>query len=380
MTYGDGSNTPGNLKTVVGLDVAGHEMSHGVTSHTAGLLYFGDSGGLNEANSDIFGTMVEFFANNAVDIPDYLIGENIMVSDPYLRRMDNPHADGISINCWSPHTGLADTHFSSGVGNHFFYMLAEGSGAKTINGVSYNAPVCGGAAAVAGIGRNKASRIWYRALTRYFTSTTNYIDARDATIHAAVDLYGKGSLQCAQVVKAWNAVSVPKQYWTCSGGLKFGKSTLGKSPGFEKDRGVWTASGVAGVTNSTNFPPHTGHWYAGMNGVGGVSNATISRKINVPDSPTAKLRFYMFMSVASSDDGSQFDSGGTVNVFLNGTKVAHFTQAYANNSYIRWDVDVHKFRGKKGVKMVIKGHENAPAFPGTGYFFALLDDFTATPR
>jgi Zn-dependent metalloprotease len=384
MTYGDGSGASG-LKTVVGLDVIGHEMSHGVTSRTSGLWYFGDAGGLNESTSDIFGTAVEFFANNAIDVGDYLIGENVMISDPYLRRMDDPHADGVSINCWSGHTGLADPHFSSGVGNHFFYMLAEGSGAKTINAVSYNAPLCGGAPSVAGIGRNKASRIWYRALTRYFVSTTNYIDARDATIHAAVDLFGKGSPQCAQVVRAWNAVAVPKQYWTCNGGLKFGKSTFGKSPGFEKDRGVWSAGGVAGITNIRNpnfaIVPHTGHWFAGMNGNGTVSNASISRKINVPDSPTATLRFYMEMSVAALDGtGSAFDSGGSVKVFLNGKRVATFTQAYANNSYIRWDVDVHKFRGKKGVNLVIKGHENAPAFPGTGYFFALLDDFTVTPR
>jgi hypothetical protein len=85
------------------------------------------------------------------------------------------------------------------------------------------------------------------------------------------------------------------------------------------------------------------------------------------------------MSVASSTDGRQFDSGGTVKVFLNGTRVAQFTQAYANNSYIRWDIDVHKFRGKKGVNLVIKSHEKAPSTQ-QGYFFALLDDFTATPR
>jgi Zn-dependent metalloprotease len=378
MTYGDGSVASG-LKTVVGLDVIGHEMSHGVTSNTAGLYYFGDSGGLNEANSDIFGTNIEFFANNPTDVGDYLIGEKVMISDPYLRRMDNPHADGVSINCWSGHTGLANVHFSSGVGNHFYYLLAEGSGAKTINGVSYNSPTCGGAPAVGGVGRAKAARIWYRALTRYFVSTTNYIDARDATIHAAIDLFGKGSAACAQVVKAWNAVNVPRQYWACSGGLNEGKSTIVKSPGFEKDRGVWTVGGLAGITNQSSFPPHRGHWYVGMNDAGAVSNASLSRKVNVPDTPSATLRFYLFMSVASTADASVWDSGGTVSVFMNGTRVARFTQAYANNSYIRWDVDVHKFRGEKGVKLLIKSHEKAPSLTG-GYFFALLDDFTLTPR
>ncbi|MGW1603578.1 M4 family metallopeptidase, partial [Streptomyces eurythermus] len=74
MTYGDGS---GNTHALTSLDVAGHEMTHGVTSNTAGLEYSGESGGLNEATSDIFGTGVEFYANNSKDVGDYLIGEKI---------------------------------------------------------------------------------------------------------------------------------------------------------------------------------------------------------------------------------------------------------------------------------------------------------------
>ncbi|MDQ6642385.1 MAG: M4 family metallopeptidase, partial [Actinomycetota bacterium] len=84
MTYGDGGAT---LNPLVALDVAGHEMSHGVTSATAGLAYSGDAGGLNEATSDVMGTMVEFYANNANDPGDYYIGEKIMKDGTYLRRM-----------------------------------------------------------------------------------------------------------------------------------------------------------------------------------------------------------------------------------------------------------------------------------------------------
>ena len=80
-------------------------------------------------------------------------------------------------------------HYSSGVANHFFYLLAEGSGAKTISGVAYNSPTCNGST-VTGIGRDKPRKIWYRALTVYMTSTTNYAGARDATLNAARDLYG----------------------------------------------------------------------------------------------------------------------------------------------------------------------------------------------
>ncbi|MEU2931256.1 M4 family metallopeptidase, partial [Streptomyces sp. NPDC007251] len=93
MTYGDGS---GNSDPLTSLDVAGHEMSHGVTSNTAGLNYSGESGGLNEATSDIMGTGVEFYANNASDPGDYLIGEKININGDGtpLRYMDKPSKDG----------------------------------------------------------------------------------------------------------------------------------------------------------------------------------------------------------------------------------------------------------------------------------------------
>jgi Zn-dependent metalloprotease len=206
MTYGDGDGT--NYGPLTSLDVAGHEMSHGVTEHTAALAYSGESGGLNESTSDIFGTMVEFFAANPNDLGDYLIGEEFDYKlHVGFRRMDNPAADGKSANCWTTGTKNLDVHYSSGVGNHFFYLLSEGSGAKSFNGVSYNSPTCNGST-VAGIGRDAAAAIWYRALTVYMTSNTNYSGARTATLNAARDLYGAGSTQANAVAAAWSAVSV----------------------------------------------------------------------------------------------------------------------------------------------------------------------------
>ncbi|MET8292075.1 M4 family metallopeptidase [Streptomyces sp. NPDC048448] len=206
MTYGDGS---GNTHPLTSLDVAGHEMSHGVTSNTAGLNYTGESGGLNEATSDIFGTGVEFYAANTSDPGDYLIGEKININGDGtpLRYMDKPSKDGGSADSWSSTVGNKDVHYSSGVANHFFYLLAEGSGAKTINGVSYNSPTSNGST-VTGIGRAKALQIWYKALTTYMTSTTNYKAARTATLSAASALYGSGSTEYTTVAAAWAAVNV----------------------------------------------------------------------------------------------------------------------------------------------------------------------------
>ncbi|WP_198412538.1 M4 family metallopeptidase [Nocardioides mangrovicus] len=204
MTYGDGGST---FKPLVALDVAGHEMTHGVTANSAGLDYSGDAGGLNESTSDVFGTMVEFSANDANDPGDYLIGETIAKDGTWLRRMDDPSADGGSVNCYDSSTGDLDPHYSSGVGNHLFYLLAEGTGAKTIGGKAHDGETCDGTS-LTGIGRDAAAAIWYRALTTYWTSTTTYPEAADGQVQAAKDLYGAGSTECEATVSAWSGVDV----------------------------------------------------------------------------------------------------------------------------------------------------------------------------
>ncbi|AGL17216.1 M4 family metallopeptidase [Actinoplanes sp. N902-109] len=212
MTYGDGER---NAKPLVALDVAGHEMSHGVTENVVpgGLTYSGESGGLNEATSDIFGTMVEFYANTTSDPGDYDIGEKIDIDgtgEP-LRYMYDPARDGISHGCWSTSTNSVDVHYSSGVANHFFFDLAEGTGA-TAYGTS---PICGSAEPVTGIGREKAEKIWFRALDTYFVSNTKYVNpaapsntARAYSLSAAADLYGLCGTEYKAVQAAWTAVNV----------------------------------------------------------------------------------------------------------------------------------------------------------------------------
>ncbi len=220
MSYGDGDGT--TYGPLVDLDVAGHEMSHGVTSRSANLTYSGESGGLNEATSDIMGSMVEFYANNPNDTPDYLIGEEIYIANvpgsanqKALRYMYRPNKDGASSDCWYSGVGSLDVHYSSGPANHFFYLLAEGSGAKTFSGVSHTPSICKagdtkagtGSATLTGIGRDAATRIWYRALTVYMTSSTNYAGAKTATLSAAADLFGASSTQYAAVGAAWAAIN-----------------------------------------------------------------------------------------------------------------------------------------------------------------------------
>ncbi|MFJ6902244.1 M4 family metallopeptidase [Streptomyces hokutonensis] len=247
MTYGDGS---GNADPLTALDVAGHEMSHGVTAATAGLNYSGESGGLNEATSDIFGTSVEFYANNSTDVGDYLIGEKIDINGDGtpLRYMDKPSKDGGSADSWYSGVGNLDVHYSSGVANHFFYLLSEGSGAKVINGVSYNSPTSDGLP-VTGIGRDKADQIWYRALTTKFTSTTNYAAARTGTLAAAGELYGTTGAEYKAVQDAWAAVAVGAR----SGGGGGGGTS------FENTADVSIPDNGAAVTSSVTVSGRTGN-------------------------------------------------------------------------------------------------------------------------
>jgi Zn-dependent metalloprotease len=253
MTYGDGS---GNAKPLVALDVAGHEMSHGVTENVipGGLTYSGESGGLNEATSDIFGSMVEFYAGTSSDPGDYDIGEKIDIrgTGAPLRYMYNPALDGVSHSCWSTGTNGVDVHYSSGVANHFFFDLAEGTGA-TPYGTS---PVCGSADPVVGIGRDKAEKIWFRALDTYFVSNTRYVNtatpantARAHTLAAAADLYGLCGTEYKTVQAAWTAVNVAGTDY-CPTGDDFSLATSPATATIDRGETLTTTLSTT-VTNGT---------------------------------------------------------------------------------------------------------------------------------
>ncbi|MEV5429298.1 M4 family metallopeptidase [Streptomyces sp. NPDC052701] len=248
MTYGDGS---GNANPLTSIDVAAHEMTHGLTSHTAGLNYSGESGGLNEATSDIFGSTVEFFAANPSDAGDYLIGEEIDINGDGtpLRYMDRPSKDGASKDSWYSGIGSIDVHYSSGPANHFFYLLSEGSGTKTVNGVTYDSPTSDGLP-VAGIGRAKAEKIWFRALTTKFTSTTNYAGARTGTLAAAGELYGTDSAEYKAVQDAWAGVNVGSRSGGGGGGTSFENTTDVPVP----DNGAAVTSSITVSGRTGNAP------------------------------------------------------------------------------------------------------------------------------
>jgi hypothetical protein len=209
MTYGDG-NGGATFTMLASLDTAGHEMTHGVTSSTANLIYSEESGGLNESTSDIFGAMVEFYTRGAAGvgnhIPDtggtWTMGEQISATKK--RYLYKPSLDGRSPDAWSDTMYKLDVHYSSGPMNRAFYFLSQGASASS-GSATYSTYLPVG---MTGIGNDKAARIWYRALTTYLTPSSNYLNARSAALKAAIDLYGASSAENVAVRKAFGAINV----------------------------------------------------------------------------------------------------------------------------------------------------------------------------
>jgi Zn-dependent metalloprotease len=369
MTYGDGGTT---FKPLTSLDVAGHEMSHGVTSATSGLDYAGDAGGLNEATSDVFGTMVEFEAANASDPGDYYIGEKIAKDGTYLRRMDNPSLDGGSRNCWSSTVRTLDPHYSSGVGNHLFYLLAEGTGTKTIGGRSHSSTTCNGTT-LTGIGRAQAAAIWYRAMTAYWTSTTTYPQAANGQVKAAKDLYGVGSAQCTATVDAWKGVSVTPTE-TCGGSTPppAGGNLLA-NPGFESGATSWSAtSGV--ITNDPAGTPHSGAFYAWLDGYGTTHTDSVSQTVTIPSAASATLTFSLYVASDETTTSTAYDtlkvqvtpSGGTT------ATLATYSNLNKGTGYVTRSVNLSSYVGRT-VTVKLLGTEDSSA--ATSF---LVDDTSLT--
>jgi bacillolysin len=187
-----------------GIDIVGHELSHGVTEFSSNLIYQNESGALNEAFSDIMGTSVEFFfqpAGTGQRQADYSIGEDVWRPGG-IRSMSNPGLFGDPDHYSRRFTGTADNggvHTNLGIPNQAFYLAIEGGSNRT-SGL----PVTGVGAA----NREQIEKVFYRAFTQMLPAGANFSTARAATIQAARDLYGAGGAVERAVTQAWTAVGV----------------------------------------------------------------------------------------------------------------------------------------------------------------------------
>ena len=201
MTYGDGDGEF-MISLSAGLDVAAHEMTHGVISHSANLVYRNQSGALNESFADIFGALV--------DDDDWEMGEDIMAPAAkadgvtVLRSLSNPNSVVVSNEqrrAYSTNGGVYPDHM-----DEFYHMPTSVDG----GGVHVNSSITNHAAYLIGqeIGREKLGKIFYRALTVYLTANSDFSDARQAVVQSAVDLYGAGRAETAAANAGFDAVGI----------------------------------------------------------------------------------------------------------------------------------------------------------------------------
>jgi Zn-dependent metalloprotease len=213
LYFGDGD--PNSMYPYAGaLDIVCHEFTHGITDHTCGLIYFGESGSLNEAISDILGVSCEFFhqpAGIGYQRAEWWEGEDTRrpfqaardLSDPARLVFYEPYGWKYPDH-WSDYYDFTPygnwdnngVHVNQAIATHWYYLLANGGTNKT-SGIT-----------VSGIGVGDAERIAYRGWFYYLIPSSTFRNARSATYQAAVDLFGAGSTQAQRVARAWDAVGV----------------------------------------------------------------------------------------------------------------------------------------------------------------------------
>jgi len=273
MYYGNGD---ADYFPVASLDVAGHELTHGVTEYSASLIYADESGALNESFSDIFGNTIRFLYGPS--FATWYIGDQLLrpggSGDFAFRNMANPNefqnADTYGGIFFS--NGY-NVHYDSGIQNFWYYLLVEGGTGTNDNGDNY---------AVTGIGMNDAMRIAYRNLTVYLTPSSNFADARDGAEQAAIDLFGLCSPQHFEVIHAWYAVGVGNNNISGLLDADFTQSTnfacapplninFTSNPGYQNY--AWNFGD--GVTSAIPNPSHSYNTTGNFNVTLTVSNTTL---------------------------------------------------------------------------------------------------------
>ncbi len=252
MVYADGFSSAD--------DVVAHELTHAVTEYTANLLYYMQSGALNESYSDIFGETVDLLDGLGNDAPAvrWQLGEDVPVGA--IRNMMNPNlfsdpgkmSDSLFFYCnssgWTdPFGDGGGVHFNSGIPNHAYALMVDGG---TYNSIT-----------ITGIGLTKAAKVQYRALSAYLTTGSGFIDNYNALNQSCTDLIGTAGItvsDCTQVTAALLAVEM-NSTWPCEdAALPPAQCTAGTpvntfSDTFEVATSNWTATNGAGIWSATDF-------------------------------------------------------------------------------------------------------------------------------
>ena len=334
MVYGDGDGT--TFSSLTSIDICGHELTHAVTQYSAGLVYQGESGALNEAMSDIMGTAIEFYATPAK--ANWLIGEECYtpnISGDASRYMNNPNLgnqpDTYYGTDWASTSGsdYGGVHTNSGVLNFAFYLMTVGGSGTNDNSVAYS---------VIGAGIEATRAIAYRALTVYFSTSTDYAAARTGFLSAAADLYGSTSSQYKAVYDAFGAVGVGVQLTAINsfdaGTIKVNGAT--KNSGFtyyvssgetqtyeaipqyyNPYQRVWNTSGASASISNWWKTPYNGS----STQIQGATNISYSFTASTSDNQATYIADLKSQYNIALSTGTRIDGGNGGAYKLNGTNV-----------------------------------------------------------
>ncbi|MFF4888894.1 M4 family metallopeptidase [Micromonospora chersina] len=341
-----GKNTSGQW--IGSLDVVAHEIGHGIDDHTPGGI---SGAGTQEFVADTFGAATEWFANepSTYDAPDFLVGEKVnLVGSGPIRNMYNPSALG-DPNCYSSSIPSTEVHAAAGPGNHWFYLLANGS--SPTNGQPASS-TCNGSS-VTGLGIQKAMKIMYNAMLLK-TSSSSYLKYRVWTLQAAKNLYPTSCTEFNAVKAAWNAISVPAQTGeaTCTGSTPTPTTTTTPpsgsctgqklaNPGFESGNVSWTASSGV-ITNDTAQAAHGGSYKAWLDGYGSTHTDTLTQSVTIPAGCRATLSFWLHIDSAESTTTTAYDK---LTVKAGSTTLATYSNLNKATGYVQRSFDISSLAG-----------------------------------
>jgi hypothetical protein len=289
------------------IDVIAHENGHGIDDHTPGGI---SGAGTQEFVADTWGAATEWFANEPApfDTPDFNVGDRInLVGTGPIRIMSNPSQLG-DANCFSAAIPTTEVHAAAGPGNHWFYLVAEGTSPTDGQPTS---PTCNGTT-ITGLGIQSAIKIMYNAMLMK-TTGASYLKYRTWTLQAAINLFPGSCTQFNTVKAAWDAVSVPAQAADPTCGATPPPPPPGGNlllnPGFEAGAANWTATaGVLGNAATATVTAHTGTQFAWLDGYGTTHTDTLFQQVAIPAASTAaQFCYWLRITTAETTTATQFD-------------------------------------------------------------------------